>query len=262
MSRNLLISSKDIVEQIKISCQIPTVVEAIATLKIIEENTSKLGIKVEVEELQQAANGLRLANKLFKAEDTWAWLQKYHLSLDDLEKIAYTNLISQKLAMHIFADKVDKLFYEQQLDYYGAAIYEVILDDEDLALELFCALQEGEVSFQEIARQYIQEPEIRRAGGYMGIRTRSEMRPEIAAAVFAAKPPQLLKPIMTPKGVHLIWVEEIIQPQLDEQLRVKILGDLLAAWLKQKIADREILVQLEDENSSSEEFKPKPINSR
>ena len=109
MSRNLLISSKDIVEQIKISCQIPTVVEAIATLKLIEENASKLGIKVEVEELQQAANGLRLANKLFKAEDTWAWLQKYHLSLDDLEKIAYKNLISQKLSMHLLEDKYYKL---------------------------------------------------------------------------------------------------------------------------------------------------------
>jgi len=35
-------------------------------------------------------------------------------------------------------------------------MYEVVLDDEDLAMELFYALQEGEISFPE-AYQYIQD---------------------------------------------------------------------------------------------------------
>lgn len=123
--------------------------------------------------------------------------------------------------------------------------YEVILDDEDLALELFYAIQEGEINFQEVARQYIQNTELRRSGGYRGRRHRKDFKPEIVAAVFAATSPQILKPIVTPKGVHLIWVEEIIQPQLDEKLRVKILADLFSAWLKQQIEQVEIVTQLE-----------------
>ncbi|MEQ9355725.1 MAG: peptidylprolyl isomerase [Coleofasciculus chthonoplastes F2-STO-03] len=46
---------------------------------------------------------------------------------------------------------------------------------------------------------------------------RKELKPEISAAVFAATPPQVLKPIVTSKGVHLIFVEEIIQPELNNK---------------------------------------------
>jgi parvulin-like peptidyl-prolyl isomerase len=252
MSQVLTVSPEDIFYHIKISCQIPSILEAIATRKLITDEAEKAGIKIETEELQQAADNLRLANQLMKAEDTWAWLEKYHLSLDDFEAIAQTNLLSAKLANHLFADKVEPFFYAHQLDYIGAVTYEVILDDEDLALELFYALQEGEISFQEIARQYIQDLETRRAGGYKGIRLRSEFRPEFATAIFSASPPQILKPITTLKGVHIIAVEEIIKPQLNESLRLKIMGDLFTNWLKRQITDIEIVAKLTgDVNSQS-----------
>ncbi len=240
MSNVLTVSPEDILDHIKLSCQIPNVLEAIASRKIVENEAKQAGIEIGLEELQNAADNLRLANQLLKAEDTWAWLEKHYLSLDDLEKIVETALLSTKLANHLFANKVEQFFYAHQIDYVGAVTYEVVLDDEDLALELFYALQEGEISFQEIARQYIQNIEIRRAGGYQGIRLRRDFRPEIAAAVFAANPPQILKPITTPKGVHIIAVEEIIKPELDEQRRVQIIGDLFANWLKTQIPPIEI----------------------
>ncbi|MBE9232186.1 peptidylprolyl isomerase [Cuspidothrix issatschenkoi LEGE 03284] len=247
MSDILKISHQDIIEHLKISCQIPSLLEAIATQKIITETAAKANIKIEIAELQQAADNLRLANNLIKAEETWQWLQKHYLSLDNFEEIAHLNILSAKLAHHLFADKVESFFYAHQLDYSGAVIYEVILDDEDLALEIFYALQEGEISFQQIARQYIQNPEIRRAGGYQGVRKRSDFRPEIAAAIFAANPPQLIKPIITPKGVHIIIVEEIIQPELNEQMRATILGNLFTNWLKEEVNKLEVVAILADE---------------
>ena len=247
MSDILKISHQDIIEHLKISCQIPSLLEAIATQKIITETAERANIKIEIAELQQAADNLRLANNLIKAEETWQWLQKHYLSLDNFEEIAHLNILSAKLAHHLFDDKVESFFYAHQLDYSGAVIYEVILDDEDLALEIFYALQEGEISFQQIARQYIQNPEIRRAGGYQGMRKRSDFRPEIAAAIFAANPPQLIKPIITPKGVHIIIVEEIIQPELNEQMRVTILGNLFTNWLKEEVNKLEVVAILADE---------------
>ena len=106
-----------------------------------------------------------------------------------------------------------------------------------------------------MARQYIENPEIRRAGGYQGIRKRSDFRPEIAAAVFAANPPEIIKPVITPKGVHIIIVEEIIAPELNEQMRVAILGDLFTNWLKEQINKLEIVATLGDEINSP----PSPI---
>jgi len=244
MSDILKISNEDIIYHLKISCQIPSLLEAIATRKVITETSEKVGITVETSELQQSADSLRLANRLIKAEETWEWLQKHYLSLDNFEEIAHLNLLSTKLAHHLFAEKVEPFFYAHQLNYSAAVTYEVILDDEDLALEIFYALQEGEISFQEIARQYIQNPEIRRAGGYQGIRKRSDFRPEIASLVFAANPPQILKPVITQKGVHIIIVEEIIEPELNEQMRVQILGDLFTNWLKDQVNKLKIVATL------------------
>ena len=157
-----------------------------------------------------------------------------------LKKLSTTVLLSTKLITHLFADKVEPYFFENQLDYAGVVMYEVVLDDEDLAIELFYAIQEGEISFYDVAHKYIQDKELRRKGGYRGIVYRKELKPEISAAVFAAKPPQLLKPIVTSKGIHLILVEEIIQPQLDNVLRHKIGLDLFQQWLKPQIAQVEI----------------------
>ncbi|MCC5639011.1 peptidylprolyl isomerase [Nostoc sp. CHAB 5844] len=257
MAKLLNVAVEDIIYYIKLSGQIPSILDAIATQKIIAETVEKVGITVEVEELQKAADSMRFANQLLRAEDTWAWLEKHHLSLDDFEEIAQANILSTKLANHLFADKVEPYFYARQLDYYGAATYEVILDDEDLALELFYALKEGEMTFQEVARQYIQNPEIRRAGGYQGIRSRADFRAEIAAAVFAATPPQILKPIVTPKGVHIIAVEEIIKPQLDEQLRLQIMGEFFTNWLQQQVANLEIVAKISNNSPSSQDL-PKP----
>jgi parvulin-like peptidyl-prolyl isomerase len=65
---------------------------------------------------------------------------------------------------------------------------------------------------------------------------RSDLKPEISAAVFAAKPPQLLKPIVTSNGAHLILVKELIEPKLDWALINQLMAELFAGWLKQQIA--------------------------
>jgi parvulin-like peptidyl-prolyl isomerase len=252
MLKIFTVSPEDILYHLKVSCQIPSLLEAIASKRIITDIAEKEGIKIEIAELQQAADSLRLANKLIKAEETWEWLGKHYLSLDNFEEIAQTNLLSAKLANHLFADKVEAFFYAHQLDYSGAVIYEVILDDEDLALELFYALQEGEISFQEISRQYITNIELRRAGGYQGIRRRSDFRPEIAAAIFATNPPQILKPMTTSKGAHIIMVEEIIKPELTEEVHLKIISDLFTDWLKQQVNSAEVITKLVENTPAPE----------
>jgi parvulin-like peptidyl-prolyl isomerase len=254
MPHNLSISSSDIIHKLKLSCQIPDLVEAIASQSIIAKTAQELGITVTPEELQQEGDDLRFAKKLVRAKETWTWLEQHHLSVNEFEELAYNNVLSRKLANHLFSAQLEKHFYERQLDYVSAITYEVVLEDRDLALELFYALEEGEVNFPEIARLYISEPEVRRTYGYQGLRYRKDFRPEIAAAVFAAAPPEAIKPIMTPKGVHLIWVEEIIQPQLDEPLRQKIITESFSGWLKQQINAMKIVTRLDsDANMRSQE---------
>lgn len=252
MSLSQTITIPDIIYSLKLSCQIPDVLEQILYQRVITKTSQELGIAVTPEELQQAGDNLRLEKKLVKAKDTWTWLEKHHLSVNEFEELLHQQILSQKLANHLFADQVEKFFYEHQLEYAAAVTYEILLDDKDLALELFYALEEGEITFPEIARLYISQPEIRRTYGYQGLRHRKDFRPEIAAAVFASQAPTSLKPITTSKGVHLIWVEEIIQPQLDEQLRQKIISESFSAWLQQQIQTINLTTNLVPEVRSSQ----------
>ncbi|AOX00286.1 hypothetical protein BJP34_13205 [Moorena producens PAL-8-15-08-1] len=93
--------------------------------------------------------------------------------------------------------------------------------------------------------EYIKDTELGRSGGYRGIIKRQEFNPEISAAVFAAEPPQLLKPIVSSQGVHLILVEEIIQPQLNERLYAQILAGLFSEWLKQQVESVQVMTNLD-----------------
>jgi parvulin-like peptidyl-prolyl isomerase len=230
------ISNRDLIYEAKIAGKIPELIQGILRHQIIDRHVREAGIEPTLAELQAAADQFRLLNKLESAEATNQWLEANFLSLDDFEYIVTQNLITDRLAQHLFGDRVEKFFYQNLLDYSAATIYEVILEDHNLAIEIFYSIQEGDLSFADVAHQYIPDPELRRRGGYLGKVGRKQLRPEISAAIFAAKPPQLIKPIITAVGVHLIQVEEIFQPQLDEQLHHQILTDLFDLWLAETIA--------------------------
>jgi parvulin-like peptidyl-prolyl isomerase len=229
------ISSAEIIQQVKFSGQMPKILEAIATREKITAAATSAGLEVDDSELQAAADLLRLANKLHQAQDTYAWLQRQQLTQDEFEEMVYFSVLSSKLAQHLFADRVEPYFVEHQLDYWQVVLYEVILEDEDLAQELYFAIIEREMSFFEVAQKYIKETELRRKCGYRGLLKRTDLKPEISATVFAATDPQLLKPILTAKGVHLILVDEIVQPTLNQTAKQNIILELFSNWLQSQV---------------------------
>jgi parvulin-like peptidyl-prolyl isomerase len=233
------IKEKDLIYEAKIAGKISGLVQNIRRRKIIATQIKKAEIEPTSAELQQAADRFRIINKLETTEATKKWLEDGDFSLDDFEYIVTQDLLAQKLAEHLFGDRVEQFFHQNLLDYSGAILYEVILEDRELAMEIFYSLQEGDLSFADVAHQYIDVLELRRRGGYVGKVSRKQLHPEISAAVFAAKPPQLIKPITTAVGVHLIQVEEIITPNLDERLYQQILAEMFDRWLDHKIAEIE-----------------------
>ena len=242
MLEQIKITQDQIFHQAKLSGQISTLVKAITATEIIKTTAQEKQIETTPEELQKAADTFRVANQLTSADETWKWLEKQNLALEEFEEIIYNRVLRSKLMSHLFADQVESYFFEHKLDHTEAAIYEIVLDDEDLAMELFYAIQENEVSFSDVAHQYIEETEQRRRGGYRGVLNRKQLSPEKSASVFATKPPQLLKPVVTSKGVSLIFVEEIIEPELTENVRQKILLELFDQWIQSKLEKTERLL--------------------
>lgn len=243
MKNPIYISSQDIANHIKLSSKFSKTLNEITNRKVIESTAREVGIKVDQKELQQAADNFRINHQLYNAKETWSWLYKNHLSLNDFKDLVYANALAEQLARYLFAEKVDSWYKEHQLDYAIASIYEMILEEE-LAIELFCKLQEQQIYFYEITSEWKQAEYIANWCGYLGFSrskvTKKVLKPKVAVKVFSASPPQILQPIKTNSVTHLILVEEFIQPKLNDQLRAQIISDLFTAWLKEKIKEIQI----------------------
>ena len=241
--KQLQISSSQIFERLKISCQLAPAIREIAHHQIIMDAARSQKITINDLELQQAADNFRVRYNLHNPRVTWDWLKKNHLTGDEFEQLILESIITSKLINHLFSDRVEPYFYEHKLDYTKAVLYEVVFDDFDTAIEQFYALQEREITFIEVARRYIPEPDLRRQYGYRGVLPRTALSSAISAAVFASNPPQILKPIVVGKNTHLILVEEIIEPQLNESLRGQILNLLFSNWLEQQLEQYSIEIE-------------------
>lgn len=235
MPKNLSISSLGLINYLRTSCKLTPVIKETVYQQIIADAVRAEGIEITDFELQEAADKFRLEHNLYNPPATWEWLKKNYLTGDDFEQLIYRSLFTSKLIQHLFGKSIKPYFYEHQLDFTQAVLYEIIFDDFDIALEQFYALEEKETTFIEVARQYITEPNLRRQHGYRGVVPRTTLNSAISAAVFTANPPQILKPIEIGKKYHLILVEEIIEPELDESLTSLIASQLFSSWLEKQI---------------------------
>jgi parvulin-like peptidyl-prolyl isomerase len=237
MSIDSKITTEDILEQLKISRKITEVIGQILTRRIVTAEAQQLGIEVEIPELQTAADLFRAQHRLISAKITEQWLEVNQLSLDDFETIIHLELLTDKLKQVVLKDKVEQFFYQHQLDFDRVVIYEVILEDKELAMELYYAIREGEIKFSDIASNYIKDPELKRQGGYRGQIKRKDINTELRSIFSVPSYPQIVKPIATSQGFHLIWVEEIIKATLDPEIDREIQAQLFTEFLREKLAN-------------------------
>jgi PPIC-type PPIASE domain len=210
------VTDTDILEQIKLSGKIPELTEQIVVRRIIQNEAEKAGIKLEVSELQAAADDFRARNGLTSAKSTQ---------------------MCNKLKEIVLVDQVEKYFYQHQLEFDRVALSEVILENKELAMELYYAVREGEMKFQDIACQYIKDVDLRRKGGYLGERQRKDLSPEMFSVFSVVNPPQIIKPIASAQGFRLLWVEEIIKAELDEKIYGEIKNQLFMEYIRNKIKE-------------------------
>jgi parvulin-like peptidyl-prolyl isomerase len=229
------ITTENILEQLKISRKIPEIIEQILTRRIVRAEAEKLGIKVEIPELQEAADLFRAKNRLISARITEKWLEINQLSLDEFETIVHLELLSDKLKQVVLKDKVEQHFYQHQLDFDRVVISEVILTNKELATELYYAIREGEISFQDVAIKYITDPELKHKGGYLGQIKRKDLNSGLRSIFSVTSYPQVLKPIATAQGFHLIWLEEKIDAKLEPDIYEEIQSQLFTEFLRENI---------------------------
>jgi hypothetical protein len=240
MSEQLTIHPHDLWRQIKQQLQMPRLIKQAIHQKIMTIVAQEQGIEVAVSELQASADQLRIQHQLLTAEATIAWLEKHQLSVEDLEDIAQSHVVIEKLKTTIIEPQIEPYFYRHQLDYAEAIYYEIVVAQRELAMELFYALQEREIDFLAVLHRYVNDRTTRIEGSYRHVVQRRDLSAELSAVIFAAQAPQVLRPFPIGTEMRLIYVVELLPPVLDEALREQLRDQLFDDWLAERRSDYDI----------------------
>ncbi|MBD0263667.1 MAG: peptidylprolyl isomerase, partial [Tolypothrix sp. Co-bin9] len=109
--------------------------------------------------------------------------------------------------------------------------YQIIVYSEKLAQELYYQIEEGEISFYDAAHLYDIDEDRRKKCGYEGKIYRWAIQADIAAIIFTTIPKQLIGPLKTDRGYHLLMVEELIPAELSPERYQEILNNMFQQWL-------------------------------
>jgi hypothetical protein len=92
----------EIIQQAKYQGLMPQLIDAVIDQKIIAAEAQAGAITVTPEELQQSADRLRRQYQLLGAEETFTWLGRHQMTIEDLEEMARLTWLADKLAQQRF----------------------------------------------------------------------------------------------------------------------------------------------------------------
>ncbi|NJR75065.1 MAG: TIGR04500 family putative peptide maturation system protein [Scytonema sp. CRU_2_7] len=158
-------SEKDLV---RVNNTVLTVAEAIACLDFIwdevrivnrlvdmcllREVLEKDPIELSDAELQLAMNSFRRKHKLYKAEDTYRWLEQHSMTHEKLESLVANEVIVAKLRDHVTVEQVTDYFAVHKIDFDTAYIAQILFSDKENAHQVWEQIRSGEVNFYEAAQ--------------------------------------------------------------------------------------------------------------
>ncbi|MBW4645365.1 MAG: peptidylprolyl isomerase [Goleter apudmare HA4340-LM2] len=228
---NIFIEPEEIVNFLKSEMSLKEVYQNILFKKVILQVAQERGITVTTEEIEAEANCQRREQHLEKATDTIAWLADQLISPDDWEEGIRDRLLSQKLAEALFAEEVEKFFIKNRLAFEQVILYQIVVESEILAQELYYQIEEGEISFYEAAHRYDIDTNRQKKCGYEGTIYRFALPPDIAVIVFSVPSKQLIGPIRTEQGYHLFIVEDFLPALLTPERYQEIINNMFKHWL-------------------------------
>ncbi len=230
-----LIEANEIIKLLRQELQLKPFCQKVLQKKVIDKAARERGLTVTPEEIQVVGDQLRREKRLEKAADTIAWLADQMVSVEDLEAGIGDRLLTQKLAEHLFSKEVEKNFVQNKLQFDQIILYQIIVTNLQLAREIFYQIQEGEISFFDAAHLYDIDENRRHLCGCEGKVYRWGLKPDIAVAVFSAKPGEVIRPIETERGYNLFLVEKFLPAELTPERYQEILHNMFNEWLANEV---------------------------
>jgi parvulin-like peptidyl-prolyl isomerase len=227
----------DIIAYLRRSSKIAEIAALAERDVLILSTCEQLGITVSDEELQAAGDAFRLEHKLLGSSETLAWLSQQRITVEDWSQGIRVALLTNKLKEHLFGAAVDDHYVGNRDNYKRVALSQILVLDLTEALEIAQELRENKASFCALALQYSKGKQSQENGGFVGVQFLVELMEELAQAVAEAKESEVIGPIQTRLGYHILKIEKWFPTELSELVREQILESLFQAWLQEQRAE-------------------------
>ncbi|MBD2502776.1 peptidylprolyl isomerase [Anabaena azotica] len=227
----VFIAPDEIVNFLKRDMKLKEVYQKILFARVIWQVAEARGVTVTTEEIEAEANRQRREKHLEKAVDTLAWLEDQLISPEDWEMSIRDRLLSQKLAHLLFAEKVEAFFAQNQLEFEQVSLYQILVDSQKLAQEIYYQIEDEEISFYEAAHIYDIDIARREKCGYEGKLYRFDLPANLATIIFRSSPKQLIGPLQTSQGYHIFMIDKFFAAELTPERYQEILRNMFNQWL-------------------------------
>lgn len=225
----------EILNFLKKQLQFREVYQQILYQKVITKAVQERNITITPEEIQAEADYQRREKRLEKASDTLAWLEEQMITPDDWEAGICDRLLWKKLAEDLFSKEVEKYFAQNRINFEQVSLYQFTVADAKVAQEIFYQIEEQEISFYQAANFYDLDENRRNQCGFVGYIDRWQLKPDIAAAVFSGQVGEVIGPLKTEEGHHLLMVKEFIPAELTPKRYQEILEGMFKEWLNSEV---------------------------
>ena len=199
---------------------------------LVLKTCEALNITLSDEEWQAGGDAFRAEHQLLSATETLDWLNHQRITVDDWSQGIRVALLTKKLQEHLFGENVDGHYLSNREQYRRVAVSQILVSELSDALRLVQLLRQGQSSFCALALEYSKGKRSKENGGFVGVRFVAELIPEIAAAIADIEAGQLIGPISTKFGCHIVQVEKWFATELTPDVRDYILETLFQVWLQ------------------------------
>lgn len=224
----------EIVAYLRHAYKIADIAAQAERIALILSACERLGITVSDDEWQAAGDAFRLEHKLPGIAETEAWLEKQRIDVDDWSQGIKERLLEKKLKEHLFGLAVDSHYITNRDNYRRVALSQILVTELSEALKIAKAIREEQASFCALALEHSKGKQSQSNGGFAGIRFLVELMQEIALAIASSQEGEVIGPIHTKIGYHVLRVEKWFPPELNESVREQILETMFQAWLKEQ----------------------------
>ncbi|MCM3573369.1 MULTISPECIES: peptidylprolyl isomerase [Mesobacillus] len=151
---------------------------------------------------------------------------------EELKEVLKDQLLMEKAALKdvkVSEDEVKKRYEEYKPEIKASHI---LVEDEKTAQEVKKKLEEG-AKFEDLAKEYSQDPGSAAQGGDLGFFGPGKMVPEFEEAAYALEVNKISEPVQSQHGFHIIKVTEKKEKESYEEMKDELEYELKLAQLDQ-----------------------------